>query len=219
MLISYRHKFIFIHNPKVAGLSIKRALEKYALNSPSTMPWLNKISEYSSLSRRANFYLFNIIPWLDNFSFHGSARALRPKIGEKDWNRFFKFGFVRNPWDREVSLYHYIKNKKKHHLSSLYRELGSFDAYVRWIVSQKRQSQREMFYGREGEKLVDFIGKFENLEDDLRIVCRNLNIDAQLPHVNLSKRKANYREYYSPETRKIIEEHCQDDIIQFGYEF
>jgi hypothetical protein len=199
MLISYRHKFIFIHNPKVAGLSIKRALEKYALNSPSTMPWLNKISEYSSLSRR--------------------ARALRPKIGEKDWNRFFKFGFVRNPWDREVSLYHYIKNKKKHHLSSLYRELGSFDAYVRWIVSQKRQSQREMFYGREGEKLVDFIGKFENLEDDLRIVCRNLNIDAQLPHVNLSKRKANYREYYSPETRKIIEEHCQDDIIQFGYEF
>ena len=70
-----------------------------------------------------------------------------------------------------------------------------------------------------GKILVDFIGKFENLESDYDYICEKLNIkDHKLPHKNKSKRK-NYREYYNDSTKQIIADWYKKDIDYFNYKF
>lgn len=98
-------------------------------------------------------------------------------------------------------------------------ELGSFDAYIHWSASHQRSCQKQYFFSPSGEMLVDFIGKFENIENDFNMVCKNLGIEVELPHINFSKRNKKYRDYYTKETRKLVEAHYNQDIIQFKYEF
>ena len=84
----------------------------------------------------------------------------------------------------------------------------------------KKTSQKEIYYdSTQGDILVDFIGKFENLEKDFNFICEKIGIDAELPHINYSKRKNKYRDYYTEETRDLIGEYYKEEIELFGYEF
>jgi hypothetical protein len=65
---------------------------------------------------------------------------------------------------------------------------------------------------------VDYIGKYENLQDDFDEICRQIGINASLTHKNKSKHK-DYREYYNDYTRNLIEEAFKEDIEMFGYSF
>ena len=70
-----------------------------------------------------------------------------------------------------------------------------------------------------GKILVDFIGKFENLETDFKYICKKINInEVKLPHKNKTIRK-NYREYYNENTKNIIADWYKKDIDYFKYKF
>ena len=157
---------------------------------------------------------------------------------------YFKFTFVRNPWDKMVSWYHYHKRRKwdfdswpwdknnppefKEFIKQIYDE--SFDWKTLWkgrrgksTYDQKvplRVSNSYMWLVDEnGKLLADFIGRFENLQEDFDIVCDKIGIPQQkLPHKNKSKHK-HYTEYYDDETREIVAEKYAKDIEYFGYKF
>jgi len=215
MLISYKNKFIFIHNFKVAGTSIKTALNKSALKNPTNYTILNKLLEHKKLKFLDK--LFQKIPQISYFNDHYSALEVKKKIPDHIWKNSFKFGFVRNPWDRQVSFYHYMLKNKDHYQHKLIKKM-SFDEYIKWRVSKGKHSQKEFFCDENGNIIVDFIGKFENLEQDFNFICKKIGIPAKLSHLNKSDHK-DYRKYYNKYTKNLLAKFYKEDIGFFNYKF
>lgn len=93
-----------------------------------------------------------------------------------------------------------------------------FDEYIDWRVNHDLKLQCERFVDETGEVLVDFIGRFETLEEDFNKVCNRLSIERRLPHKNPSKH-ASYRDYYNERTCRLVKDAFAQDIALLGYEF
>ena len=151
---------------------------------------------------------------------HLDIIQIKNKIKPEEFERYFKFGFVRNPWDRAVSLY----NRKEG--VQLKNEISFID-FIKWhnystdtcIHPTQKKYQLDFFTDSAGKVIVDFIGKLENLQEDFEIICDKIGIPhQQLPHVNKTKHK-HYTEYYDDETKQIVAERYANDIEYFNYEF
>lgn len=143
----------------------------------------------------------------------------------------FKFGFVRNPWDRLVSSYHYQIEKKSNRINEnewreFMRNFSSFEDFVtRWV--NEENIYRHILYvpqvhfikNKHGLNGLDFTGRFENLADDFAFVSRQLNIqNIMLKHQNKSSR-TDYRNYYNDKTAEIVARAYRSDIESLGYVF
>lgn len=221
MLISFSRKFIFIHNPKAAGTSVKKVLVRYQpmLRNLLTLryqlhnDYIIKVVEHIP-EKFKNDYIKSL-----GILTHASALKIKNLLSEDLFTKFFKFGFVRNPWDLEVSLYFYICSNKNHKEHNIVKKLKNFDEYLEWRCFQYMSQQKEVFYDENGNKLVDFIGKFENLNEDFQYITEQIGIKfVKLPHKNKSNHK-NYRTYYNDHTCKLMQEYFKNDIELFGYEF
>ena len=103
----------------------------------------------------------------------------------------------------------------------------SFDEFVRIIsnipdekADRHFRSQHSYIADKNGNTLVDFIGRFENLSLDLKFVSEKTGIsDFCLLHENRSLRPKDYKEIYSNKTKNIITERYKKDIEMFGYQF
>jgi hypothetical protein len=133
----------------------------------------------------------------------------------------FKFCFHRNPYDRAISLYEYLKPSLKKEITFLQflrhinkhgvkeiglyngKELSHSNPQVRWIEDVD----------------IDFYGRFDNLENDLRELFGILNLTPfglPLPHKNPSKRKI-VNDYYCQESKKLVESIYEEDFDFFKY--
>ena len=160
---------------------------------------------------------------------HGEIeRRYHPHSFSFDLNReFFRFGFFRNPWDRFVSKYFYFKayGKQKKgndfHSGEIVNRYNSFREFTLNLsnVYEEFRSPHWNLQVNWIKDRIDFIGRFENFQQDVNIVCDKIGI----PHQNLPhKKKSNhihYTEYYDDETRSIVAEKYAKDIEYFGYKF
>jgi len=159
-------------------------------------------------------------------------------ISEEEFSDCFKFSFVRNPWKRILSEYRY--RNYFHHRSFKDFVLNKLPA-PGWDDKYRHvMPQYDMLYSREGELLVDFVGRFETLQQDFDTVCERLGIkDSRLPHRNKSDKKSRdlkrkvrnllYRnaedgfngleDFYDDETRDAVAEYYRVDIETFAYTF
>jgi hypothetical protein len=209
-MISYRKRFIFIHNYKVAGTSIAKALEQYAFHHP--LKWLMRVlNTRMGIQISMPYYKFR------DFPLHIKARELKDELPERIFESFYKFAFVRNPWDWQVSLYFFMLQTPTHFQHGLVREM-TFDQYIEWRVAKDLKLQRDFVMDEGGNQIVDFVGRYERLGEDFRHVCDVLNLETILPHVNSSTRR-DYRLYYSDRARELVKTHFAEDIGAFGYAF
>jgi hypothetical protein len=155
---------------------------------------------------------------------------------------FYRFAFVRNPWDRLVSCYRdKIKNEVPGYTHFTIRPgvancLARFDAFVPDMsfeafaaavasipddeADEHFRSQYTFLINRKGKLAADFVGRYERLADDFRIVQERTGLpEVELPRLQAARTAAKYAAYYTPETRGIVARRYQRDIEMFGYEF
>ena len=205
MLISHRSKFIFIHIYKTAGTSITKALRPFADNA-----WKLRVA---ALIKRLGIRL-GAQPYPD----HISAADLIAEIGRERFDSYFSFAFVRNPWDWQASFYTFVRKTRHHAHYNLLKSLGSFDNYIRWRSKQYVGFQKDFIFSAQGEQLVDYVGRYERVEEDFKYICDRLGIVAGLPRLNVS-RSMPYQDYYNEETKELVRQTFAADIALFNYSF
>jgi len=148
-------------------------------------------------------------------------------VSRSSHKRAFKFCFVRNPFDRTVSLFWYLKK-----MGDLHEKL-SFDLFCRMISEgaydrigpfnvnglSQCNPQLKWILDSNGEPIVDFIGRFERLDEDFKKVAEVLGIDATLPVMNQTRHNKPYEDYYTAETRRLIEQAYREDLEFLNYSF
>jgi len=206
-MISRKYNFIFQHIPKCAGISV-----------------LNFFIKLHHIEECIGDLMYDP---------HNTFSFYKLKFPEY-YENCFKFTFVRNPWDRVVSLYEFRKqeaNKGTHRKTwPTIPELLN-DSFEDTIKKSARNTNPEILYlepaytdnywmPKEILKETNFIGRFEDIVRDFDYIKYVLDIDPdyQLTHDNQIKRK-HYSEYYNDETRKIVAEKYATDIQLFGYKF
>jgi hypothetical protein len=207
MLLSHSHCFIFIHVFKTGVISIRAALEPY-LQLPSRSRWRR-------IPQRLRLPGFRPLPGPDSHLRAVEARALLPAWA---FGGYFKFAFVRNPWDWHVSFYHYVLEHPEHHRHALVSRMRDFEAYLTWRVYNARELQKHYVADQEGGLLVDFVGRFENLRADFAAVCSRIGVAVSLPHLNRSRHR-DYRSYYTASTADLVQRFWGEEIDFFGYRF
>lgn len=210
MLINHRHKFIFIHIYKVAGTSVLNALEN------STYPPYVPAKLRPSVTRITR--KFNLSPSFP-LRMHAKARDAKSKLPSEIYDNYFKFAFVRNPWDWQVSLFEYARQYRNHPQSTFMCSFENFDEYIKWRVTQEKTLQKEFVADESGNIIVDFIGRFEQLEKDFTEASKKAGLEVRLPQFNKTKNRKSYVEYYSDHTRQMIQDHFEEDIELFNYSF
>ena len=212
MLISKQKKFIFVHVQKTAGVTLQEVLRA---NAPDMRLWHGR---------------------------HGHASIGYAELGREEWERYFSFGFVRNPWDRLVSHYAMISDRVAELTPEQRREAKPFKIdlwnyvlhfshdfesfldnctgliYDRNCYKSFLFNQVDYLSDDDGKIIVDFVGRFENFAADAKLVLDRIGIQAELPRLNPSSR-GNYRDYYTPRTRDLVAQRFARDIETFGYEF
>lgn len=217
MLISYSHKFIYFHVAKTAGLSIREALAPY-----SQLPDKFKIRRPpKTLAGKPN-PLFQM--W-ENTVLHATASDVQKELSAEMYGDYYKFAFVRNPWDWQISMYHFILKESDHINHVRVRAMNDFEEYLHWVLETPKpfargalKFQKDMLIDTQGSIIVDFVGRFEKLECDFKRICQKINIAASLPKINTTVHK-DYRSYYNERTKKMVEEHFKEDIKLFSYKF
>lgn len=162
---------------------------------------------------------------LNLYGEHVTALQLRGRLGANLWNKKFKFAFVRNPWDRVVSSYRFatVRNKDSRFVALSFSEwlrLAYVDRHPLYFDSPHSFSpQFDWISDNDDNVMVDFVGRFENLQQDFTHVCNRIGKpDVVLPHHNATKHN-DYRTYYSDADIEIVARWYQKDIDYFGYTF
>lgn len=206
MIISQRHKFIFAAIPKTGTHSVRRALREHM--GPEDWEQVGLF-----VQRKLP------IPELARLG-HGHLTLAQVQVflPPETFGSFFKFAFVRNPFDRFVS-----------YCSFVTRDTGEFErdprAVMRDILAHPPTDhllfhpQHSFVTDASGQLLTDHVGRVEEMQKSYDEIAARIGIPtARLDKVNASNRR-DYREYYDPETIAGVTRHYARDLELFGYEF
>lgn len=206
MLLSLSHRFILIHVNKAAGTSMLHALQHVGHRPPGGA--IAKIKSKLHLTRDYR---------RRSYSVHTFARQLRDELPADVYDGFFKFAFVRNPWDWLASTYNYLRSTPSHRHHRRVAAMKSLDEYADFEIARGKRSQAA-FVCDGDEVIVDFVGRFESLQEDFETVCQRIGVAVELPHVNRTDH-GGYRDQYSDGLIEKVGEHWARDVRLFGYSF
>jgi hypothetical protein len=191
MLFSNKHRVLFIHVSRTGGNTIRELLRASMTDSEGGLK-------------------------SKNLSQHATANQIATAFGT-DFHTYFRFAFVRNPWDRLWSWY------------SL-RRLATgdtrmtFDAFLDlWIPRHAPlvlTSQTDSLHSSSGELLVDALGRYENFASDLKAIFKQaeLPLPSEIPCLNASG-AGHYSHFYSDYGRDLVERAYQADLENFDYRY
>jgi len=215
MIISPGRKYIFVHIPKTGGTALSLALENRAMkddiligDTPKAVKRRRRLKDVKTAGRL----------WK-----HSSLADIDGLISLQDLDDFLIFTLVRNPWDRMVSYYHWLRMQSFDHPAvDLARRLEFVDFLAH---PQTQSSIRATPYGHylrdaSGQERTALFVRLEHLSEDLVPLETHLGFRLdEVPRANTSYRNANHRSYYTENTQELVADLCKADIERFGYRF
>jgi hypothetical protein len=216
VLLSLKYKFLFVHIAKTGGTSVRASLTRLRWRDPNNLVMM-------LCSRISHLYGHRIGI---KFPRHAKVIAAHEMLPRDFFDSLYKFSFVRNPWDLQVSSYHHIRRERPHVLEGC----ENFNAFLERKLDPDRpwnyhldnsiQRQTDCLVDMDGKLLVDFVGRYENLQEDFDTVCQRIGVARrELPHRRRATDRSDYRNYYNDRTAALIAEYFSDDIKRFGYRF
>ena len=207
MIVSHTHRFIFAAIPKTGTHSVRQALREHLGDNDIEQVGLfvNKRFPFAELAATRHGHL-------------GLAQV-RPFLGEEVFASYFKFAFVRNPFDRFVS-----------YCAFMTRQSGEFDRapqqVMRHVLFQLRPMQHILFQPQytllvdaDGKLLSDCVGRVEEMQESYDAICVRIGIPSRpLEQVN-STRRGDYRQYYDQQLIDGVSNLYRRDLDLFGYGF
>jgi hypothetical protein len=248
LIISHSRQFIFIHIHKTAGESIMASLRPdLAANvirlRPGEARGIIVDSDDQPGLQGSQQHVH-----LDALKKHSTALEVRDQLTEETWDRYFTFSFVRHPIDRALSLYSWAAKAAQQPRRSLpqrvlgrfsppvkqdpsqwnsvraYRGTSSFSEFIRHPALDDAPGMRPQSASLgdgEGNLIVDFVGRFERINEDFRYVQEKLGLPLRpLRWKNRSRSRDDTTRHLdlSPEDRSYLAAKYQADFSQFGYE-
>ena len=223
MLISHRKKFVFVHIYKTAGTSVSDLFLPYArLRDRMVFQILPTRKVVSLIIRLMNWYDDGQKQFTGVHK-HAPAIDIKNYMGARKYDAYYKFIFVRNPYDLMVSLFFYIRQAKVHRDHEKVSAM-EFDEFVRWEIDRKPPLQWHFLTDpTNGEVIVNYIGYFETLKEDIDFLKKKFDIQeaGSIQHKNPSNQrsKKDYRTYYTEESKRLVADYFKEDLQQLGYSF
>jgi hypothetical protein len=210
--INHDKKALFIHIPKTGGSYISEILQKhygfknYYLQRPDHKNFC--LGKDNSVDKHENKTHGTLM-------YYKTSKQLNKIMGmdEYKWNSYYIFSFIRNPYDRIISGWNYCNKYNIPFDNYLNINLNSYD-YWHVLMSQSRH-----LINNNGKINVNFIGKFENIENDLKTVLNNIGIYNvnHNPFKKNSKKHDNYKKYYDQYTLEKVNIIIKEDLDNFDY--
>ena len=210
MIISPGRNFIFVHIPKTGGTAMTLALEARAMKDDILIADTPKAQR-----RKHRLAALNPAGRLWKHSKISDVRGVLPDAQVQD---MLVFTLVRNPWDRLVSYYHWLRGQRFDHPAVRLAQTVGFATFLHDPATQI--AIRGNHYGSyvKGAKAPVFV-RLEHLAEDLGPVTAHLGFELQLERINASARARDWRGYYSDVEVALVADICAGDIARFGYCF
>jgi len=216
VIISRGRKYIFVHAPKTGGTSLQYALETRAMkddiligNTPKAQ---NRRRRQAHLQELAAGRLWK----------HSTLRDIRGVVTDAELDELFIFMLVRNPWDRYVSYYHWLQEQEFEHKAVQLATDLSFSEFLNHPAMQGAITKSPYsIYTRDhwGQDRCSLAIRLEHLEADVTALESHLGFKLDIPHLNPSRRDADWRSYYSEKDARLLSKLCAEDIARFGYAY
>jgi hypothetical protein len=220
MIVSHQHRFVFVKTRKTAGSSIEAALSPIAGPDAVVTPLLEELPDHRPRNWRASF---NPVPellanpraarwtlkqWRRRMGFysHLPADRARLRLGRDRWDEYFTFCFERDPWDKVTSMYFWNT-----------RQDPSPPPFEVWVERRRRELSDWHLYTSRGRIIVDFVGRYERLEADLRAALDQAGVAdrIELPRLKSGTRRGAVT--FTPRAREIVLDVFAREFEAFGY--
>jgi hypothetical protein len=215
-MVSHKYKCIFVHIPKAGGTSIEQLIWPSERDRTESNLWMGFVDKYNNKYQTGGLQ-------------HLFASQIQQELGADVFSEYFKFTMVRNPWDKIVSQFTYMNKRKDLREYIEMKEGDCFKTYLSLIQKKAHvqwEPQYKFFLDKNGDQIVDFIGRFENFNDEVHNILDSINVKTKffnittkkIPHSKKSIR-SNYRDYYDEESREIVSHLYREDIEMLDYSF
>lgn len=214
MILSRGRRYIFVHIPKTGGTALSLALEDRAMKDDvmlgDTPKAIKRRRRIKGVEASGRLWKHSMLSDIDGL-------ATLEEIQD-----FFTFTLVRNPWDRGVSYFHWLREQKFEHTAVQLAKSLTFKEFLHH--PHTRASLGASPYARymttiDGNECCNLYIRLEHFHADAAPLFDHLGFNLNIPHVNASPRDADYRIYYDDEDAALLGDICNADITRFGYSY